>query len=204
MIKKYQCMLVILLGLLYCGIGQGSINIRKAQAADMPGLRELDQDVTNEYFKPLYRAAYPHLPIGKNADRFLDQEIDQELQWISECIASESDSSVYVALDNENNRIVGVVLSHKIDETTLLLDLLLVRKECRKRGVGKALIHASIKAFDDVRACIAYTDSCEENNATLRFYTLLGFKNIGPVNLEHIYGIEYKNLHSCFRLDLQE
>jgi len=193
-------LILILLG---STIIQGSIEIGKACKDDLPGLFLIDRDVTDEYFKPLYKKAYSHLCIGQDPDFYLDKELEEDMTWFEECISLESTYSLYIALDEKTHDAAGLIVVHKEDENSLLIDLLLVRKKYRGRGVGKGLVRLAIGSFNDVKACIVCPFSCSENQNTLDFYKSLGFKDLGPAEIDQeAYGIPYKDLYRYLRLDL--
>ncbi len=189
--------------ILGCSTIQGSIEIREARKDDMPALLQIDSEVTNEYFKPLYRNAYPHLCIGQDPDFYLDKESEEDIAWFEECTLSESIYSLYIALDDRTHDAAGLIIAHKEDGKSLLIDLLLVRKKYRGRGVGKGLVRLAIGAFDELHTCVVCPFGCSENQNTLNFYKSLGFKDLGPADIDkEVYGIPYKDLYRYFRLDL--
>ena len=189
--------------LLGCTNTQASIEFRKAHKGDLPGLFQVDREVTDEYFKPLYRNAYSHLCIGQDPDFYLDKELKEDIAWFEECISLESNYSLYVAVDGIPQDVAGFIISHKEDKTTLLIDLLLVCKKYRNKGIGKELVRSTIGVFKDVQTCVVYPFGCSENQTTLNFYRSVGFKDLGPADVDkEAYGIPYIDLYRYLRLDL--
>ena len=194
----------LILLLFSCSTIQGSIEIREACMDDLAVLQQIDHEVTYEYVKPLYLKAYSHLCIGKDPDFYLAQKLNKDIVWFEECILSESTYSIYLALDARTQDAAGLIVVHKENETSLLIDLLLVRKKYRYQGAGKGLVRLAISSFTDVCSCIVYIFGCPENQNTLNFYKSVGFKDLGPADIDKkAYGvIPYRDLLHYLRLNL--
>lgn len=102
---------------------------------------------------------------------------------------------VYVALLNDN--IVGYVTLRK-NFFALAVDSIIVKKECRRKGIGKALIEKAKGCAKSLGTMILRTDTGNFMNYAIKFYLACGFKPCGYV--EHDWGLNTKQLH--FYMDL--
>lgn len=179
-----------------------NIIIRKAIQKDLPALFDFDRTVSYEYFLPLYSTGYTHLPLGKDPTYFLELELENDKKWFPECINGNAES-LWVACDQKNNSIAGLLVAHKSSAEKMELDLLLIVKEYRAKGIGKAFIHHAINVFSPITTCEVYPLRFA-NDETLGFYQALGFVNQGiPANDKvNIYGISYNDMYYYFMFDL--
>ncbi len=182
---------------------RAEIVVRPAAMADVPEVLELDRHVTYEYFKPLYVKAYPHLPLGQDPDRFLEPELQQDEKTFYDCVKNPGNTRLHIAYDSNSKRIGGLIVFHKEHEDTIELDLLLVDKDYRKMGIGRKLVYNAVATFKYIKTCIVYPVR-HKNDATLKFYQSLGFKNLGvcPLDKMNPYGIKYSDMYFYFRLDV--
>jgi GNAT superfamily N-acetyltransferase len=163
--------------------------IRPAASHELDAILALDRAVTFEFFKPLYLKSYRHLIDPNKVDYFLNVELDRDKQLFQDVINHQGDERLYVAWDPVQERIAGLVSFHR-EGDTVILDLLLVDKGYRNRGIGRALVTGAQEAFPDIKSIIV-TPLAIDNEPTLRFYESLGFKNTGPIVSDEktIYGV---------------
>ncbi len=84
-----------------------------------------------------------------------------------------------------------------------IIGILLILKEYRRKGIGKALIYHAIDSFSDVTICEVYTLKFA-NEETLAFYQAIGFVNQGIPTIDEttMFGIHYKEMFYHFTYDL--
>jgi len=152
-----------------CYLVPQDVVVRHAREKDLPGLFELDRIVTYEYFKPLYISSYAHLPVGHNPNYYLDMEIEEDKEWFPACIAKEVKDVLLVAHDTINDKIVGLIGEHQDSRDELKIDLLLILKAYRGRGIDKRLVCNFLQSFPDAKSCVVYPFQYS-NEATLSFY----------------------------------
>ena len=144
---------------------------------------------------------YAHLPLGKNPKYFLDLELEKDKKWFPACINGNAES-LWVAYDQNKNKLTGFIIAHQPSSAKVEIDLLLILKEYRRKGIGKALVYHAIESFPAVTTC--EVDPFQlANDATLAFYQAIGFVNQGiPTTGKSIYGIHYKDLYYHFTYDV--
>ncbi len=202
MIKKILSIALLITSTIAISIPK-NITVRPAQETDLPSIYHLDRAVSFEYFKPLYLKAYAHLDLGKNPDYYLELELEEDKVWFPKCIQGETDDKFIVAHNASNNTITGFIIVHKEKDSVGIIDLLLILKEYRGQGIGKALVHQTFEVLPEVKTW-EVTPFRLENKDTLAFYEKLGFKNMGiPTFTEtSIYGFPYSELYFQYQLDL--
>lgn len=178
--------------------------IRPAIEADLPALFEVDRTVSWEYFIPLYSQGYSHIELGKNPAHFLELELAHDQEWFPDIVKNKSESELFlVGYDEEKNAIMGFIIVHKMSESTLEIDLLLILKEYRGMKLGKSLIAQALNHFPEVTICHVHPLRFA-NESTLRFYESIGFINMGLPTIDAlcIYGIPYSEMYLHYQLDL--
>jgi [ribosomal protein S18]-alanine N-acetyltransferase len=83
-----------------------------------------------------------------------------------------------ILLARENERLVGFVVGRQAAEEVEILNLA-VRPEARRRGVGKALVLALLRALGGECQGKVFLEVRESNAAGIAFYRSLGFEQIG-------------------------
>lgn len=175
--------------------------IRPANLADLPEILELDRKITFEFFKPLYLKSYTHLIEPNKVDYFLNKELANDQEIFPKAINDLNHEKLHIAYDDDKKHIVGFLLFH-IEEEIIELDLLLIDKNYRRKGIGKKLIINAIDTFKQAESVIVYPLSID-NIDTLNFYESIGFINFGPSPMEgtNAYGVNYHKMHYYFKLD---
>ena len=168
--------------------------IRRASHDDIASALELDWRVSVEFFKPLFMHAY-QTTLGKDPDYYIELDMVNDKKVFTGCVNGEGKHHLYVACDEENMHVVGLILFHAHDETTFEIDLLLVDNAYRRLGLGKRLINAALEQFPSAETCIVYVFS--HNEPALRFYESIGFVNLGPgpADRNTIYGLTYEQVY---------
>lgn len=182
-----------------------NIEVRVVKKNELEEVLELDRRVIFEYFKPLYKKFYSHLPIGQNPDYFLEKDLELDTQNFKNYLEQDSGYDfLRVAYDVKNIKIVGIINFHFTQKNIIEIDLLIVDKVCRGQGVGKKLVNSLIKDFQDLQKIIVMPYQLG-NEKTLNFYYSLGFKNLGLPGDEKdfTYNIEKSKLYYLLELDIK-
>lgn|SRR3989338_3875002 len=181
--------------------------IRTVKETELQAILELDRKVSFEFFKPLFMAGYSHLSIGQNPDYFLEKDLEADTKNFAKFLTENSAYNyLRVAFDNYKNRIVGLINFHIIDEKqTIEIDLLVIDKNYRGKGVGKKLVIETLFAFENLKYCIVHP-FCLSNEKSLKFYYALGFKNLESADnaINSHYLVENYKLYYYLRLDISE
>lgn len=179
-----------------------TVAIRPATKNDIPEILKIDKEASLEYFVPFFSQYYSHYNFGRNATEFLLSEVKKDKERFTEYITPESPHSLWIAQDIEKNEIIGLITFVQIDTSIVELELLLLKKECRGRGIGKRLVLEPLKELDKINTCFLYC--FKENKPTLKFYESLGFVNTGPgpSNRNFTNNVPYSETH--YKLELQQ
>jgi len=147
------------------------IHVRLALPEDMDGVMALDINISEEYFKPLLLQHPDFENKEEEVEKLLDDEIENDIPWFTSCIALEKQQRLYVAQDGE--AIVGFAVCHQQDDTTMVIDLLMIDPVYRGKGIGRQLITASIQAFPQASTCIIVV--LDNNTLARAVYEKMGF-----------------------------
>ena len=196
---------LLLLIMIFSSTVFAQIDIRPAMLHELPQILELDQRITYEFFKPLYATVYEHLQLTNDADADLQKELAADAQSFPEIIAEQGATRLHIAWDTDSDVPCGLLLFSQQDNKEVTLDLLLVAKEYRGKGIGKRLVHSIFQAFTAIPAVNVFPLQYS-NDATLKFYHALGFKNLGPDLRDetNVHGIRLSDLYYYFRLDIEK
>ncbi len=169
-----------------------NITIRNSTQEDLPAIFSLDRIIAYEYFLPIFSKGYTHLPLGRDPIYFIELELERDKKWLPECV-SESTESIWIAYDQDKNKLAGFIVAYQSSYAKVEIDLLLILKEYRKKGIGKALVYHAIDSFPDVATCGVHALRFD-NEETLVFYKAIGFVNQGIPTVDEIaYGTPYKD-----------
>lgn len=108
----------------------------------------------------------------------LVEDLANDRKNFEKAIKHEDNSYLIAAFDDERKTCAGFLFFRKITEDTVELDLFLVLKEYRGKGVGKKLVNAVINYFSTTKQCYADTHRCY-NDTAKKFYEKMGFVNQG-------------------------
>ncbi len=156
----------------------GGIVLRLAQQADLTALLELDRQCSFEYWKPLFLAGYTHVPVGNQVDQMLEEELIADQKLFANAVSLSNNMRLLAAYNVEENKPVGLLLFDKADERSIQLDLLMVDKAYRRKGIGKQLIDRALAEFPAITICDV-TPLRFANDQTIKFYEAYGFERIG-------------------------
>lgn len=172
-----------------------NIYIRPAEQQDLVEIFELDEIITYEYFKPLYENGYKDTPLGKNPNFFIELELENDKKIFPNHI-EDKNAKFLLACDESNNKIVGFIIGHKDSAVEMEIDLLLILKEYRKKGIGRKLVKTLLVSFPEIKTCFVHPFK-NANQATLTFYESLGFvKNEAYENDQIVFiGLPYTDLY---------
>lgn len=179
-----------------------AINIRPAISTDIDLSLDLDLRVSIEYFKPMFINKYSHTVLGANPDYYIALDIVNDKKLFIDCVNMAGTNRLYIAFDEVLQIVVGLIVFHQEDSTAIEIDLLLIDKKYRSKGIGKKLVNTALTHFKDIDKCGVYVFS--HNEQALAFYKSLGFVYIGPgsENKQTIYGISYAQLFVYYNLDI--
>ena len=198
---KYLSLLIV--AVLYSNTHSQQIEVRPPALEELPSVLELDKKVTEEFFQPLYEAVYQHLGIERDVKEDLQKELTMDAESFAQLVTPKGSERLHIAWDTENNIPCGLIAFSQHENNDVSLDLLLVDKKYRQKGIGKKLVHSIFQIFTDTRALIVCPFQFN-NESTLKFYESLGFKNLGlaPVDKTNCHGIRYSDLYYYYRLDV--
>jgi len=170
-----------------------NVTIRNATQKDLPAIFSLDRIIAYEYFLPIFNKGYTHLPLGRDPTYFIELELERDKKWLPECVDSSAES-IWIAYDQDKNKLAGFIVAYQSSYAKVEIDLLLILKEYRKRGIGKRLVYHAIDSFPNVATCGVHVLRFA-NEETLAFYKTIGFVNQGIPTVDEIaYGTPYKDI----------
>lgn len=180
------------------------IAVRVPQPTDIKQLIEVDRAVSFEFFEPLYEKFYSQYDFGKRPHYYLELELAADEVLFRKILFESPDINTKVIIaHNQEQTILGFIIISLIDTHETEIDLLLVKKEFRAKHAGKYLIQAALKLFPTTTACNVYPFRFG-NDATLKFYEKIGFRNmgLGPATRINPYGIGFQELYFHYRYTL--
>ena len=122
---------IILLTCIYIPKAIAHYDIRLASPEDLNVIMELDNDVSNEYFKPLLLQYSEFKTNPQAADNLLSKEIKNEWLWLADCIAKKNQQRLFVAYHDK--KCVGFVATHLYDNHTIVIDLIILDVAYRRK-----------------------------------------------------------------------
>ncbi len=141
------------------------ISIREAKESDLPVIEKLSLELIDSLYSKV--------------------EIDKE-KILKNCKKFFSDVNSYLLVAEMNLSVVGFI--HFITRTTLLhyklsglVDELVVARDYKKKGVGKALIHAAVEQCRQLGCCELEVSTEFSNTAAREFYKGCGFSERGVI-----------------------
>jgi GNAT superfamily N-acetyltransferase len=141
------------------------ISIREAKESDLPAIEKLSLELIDSLYSKV--------------------EIDKE-KILKNCKKLFSDVNSYLLVAEMNESVVGFI--HFITRTTLLhyklsglVDELVVARDYKKKGVGKALIHAAAEQCRQLGCCELEVSTEFSNTAARDFYKGCGFSERGVI-----------------------
>ena len=148
--------------------------VRPATLEDLPGVSEVDKEVSFKHFGPLMIEHYPHIYDNKTVEEGLQADLATDAQIFKQCVTEQGDERLHVAYDTQEKCVSGFVLSSKKDHV-VNIDLLFVAQAYRRQGAAKKLFTAAIQAFSDVDQCYFYV--LDKNEIMLNFVKKLGIES---------------------------
>jgi GNAT superfamily N-acetyltransferase len=141
------------------------ISIREAEKSDLPVIEKLSLELIDSLYSKV--------------------EINKE-KILKNCKKLFSDVNSYLLVAEMNESVVGFI--HFITRTTLLhyklsglVDELVVARDYKKKGVGKALIHAAAEQCRQLGCCELEVSTEFSNTAAREFYKGCGFSERGVI-----------------------
>jgi GNAT superfamily N-acetyltransferase len=141
------------------------ISIREAKESDLPVMEKLSLELIDSLYSKV--------------------EIDKE-KILKNCKKLFSNVNSYLLVAEMNESVVGFI--HFTTRTTLLhyklsglVDELVVARDYKKKGVGKALIHAAAEQCRQLGCCELEVSTEFSNTAAREFYKGCGFSERGVI-----------------------
>ena len=197
MYKIFNFKKLIVFCLFISTIQLASMSVRSATHADIPEALNLSWKVSIEYFEPFFRSCYSEMSLGQDPLYYLKIDAMRDAQSFSECVSSEGFNRLYIACDQNTQKIVGLIVFHQ-EENNAEIDLLLIDKEYRNKGIGKKLVFSAFQTFKSSALWQVYVFS--RNEEALKFYRSLGFVDAGlgsKANQEMYPGISTGQVGVC-------
>lgn len=173
------------------------IVFREANLSDLEELYKVDREVTYEYFLPLYKNQA--LFSDKDPSFYFEQELERDKELFADCVNGNAKAKLFIAYNEVTKCILGFVLmSEESDAATITIELLLILKEFRKKGIGRKLVYYGINSFPNAQQCWVYPLNFSSDAHF--FYQSIGFVNRGIPSIDKttIYGISYKDIYYHF------
>ena len=120
-----------------------------------------------------------------------------DIYRITEIYQKKHGSAFWIALDTDE--VIGTVGILEDTSEVAFLKRMVVKKEYRKKGVGKALLNRAINFAKEHGYCKMYAGTIEQNPNAIAFYEHLGFKR----SQETPKAITAADDSICLELDLQ-
>jgi GNAT superfamily N-acetyltransferase len=141
------------------------ISIREAKKSDLPVIETLSLELIDSLYSKV--------------------EVDKE-KVVKNCKKILSDVNSYMLVAEMNDSVTGFI--HFTTRTTLLhyklsglIDELVVARDYKKKGVGKALIHAAAEQCRQLGCCELEVSTEFSNTAAREFYKGCGFSERGVI-----------------------
>ncbi len=182
---------------------KSEIIVRPVQSEDLPGILEVDKKVTREHFIPLLTSTYNYLNINRSAEEDLENEIIEDEKTFPDYINPTNNTKLYGAFDSNTNKPYGLIIFHKADAETIMIDLIEVDQDYTNQKIGKKLFKAAIGACKNITRCMLYTIQ-HYNENTIAFYKSLGFKDPikGPKDQKTPAGVSYHDIYFFYEIDI--
>src|SRR5579871_946456 len=186
--SKYAIMMLFITHIL-----SADIVIRPITMADVPATLELNATICQEYFKPMFIKYYTHTPIGKDPDYYLGLDIINDTKQYPECAQNTGNEKLWIAYDQEQAKVIGLIMFHLEHEDTVEVDLLLVEQNYRHQGIGKRLMQAVLMPYEEIKRVGVCVFS--HNYPALTFYQSLRFESKTlPEDRTTLYGLPFEEL----------
>jgi GNAT superfamily N-acetyltransferase len=149
-------------------VSRSNVRVRAAALSDVPGLVELEQQTQG---------------LGvRSVARYFNIDIGAELPDRLAALLSRPDRTVLVAVDDDCDRVVGMVVACD-DEAGVILPIpvlraskLLVAPDHRRRGIGRALLAAVVHLADERGVDHIVAASLPGSRDANRYLARLGFQ----------------------------
>ncbi len=192
--KVYMVMRYAMMTLCITQVVAADIVIRPIAMADVPAALELNAAICQEYFKPMFIKHYAHTPIGKDPDYYLGLDIANDNTLYPECAQNIGNEKLWIAYDQERDKVVGLIMFHQEHKDCVEVDLLLVDQHYRRQGLGKRLMQAALAPYEGIKRVGVCVFS--HNYPALTFYQLLGFEmKTLPEERTTLYGLPFAELY---------
>ena len=150
---------------------KSNVAVRLASLEDLKAIIALDSNISTDHFKPIF-LQYPEFKDKESeVERILADELETDMTWFTSCIAMEKQQCLYVALHDATP--VGFAACHKEDDTTVVIDLMLIHANYRGKGIGKQLIKSSLQTFPKTSTCMLVV--LDKNQQARTSYEKMGF-----------------------------
>jgi ribosomal protein S18 acetylase RimI-like enzyme len=129
-----------------------------AEQKHIPALKALSDEVVNEFFKPAMIAGYSDNPSVQNPEVLnqffdgIDAMWDELLEKATSSIENNGNRVLTASTKEEPDKILGCCAFTK-EDTTLYIQYLIVSKQARGKGIGKALANNALSMYKDITSC---------------------------------------------------
>ena len=160
------------IGALFCVlfIESSEITIRRAENKDLPILAILSKKVINEHFRHIITHGYPASPVVQNPlllNTYLENMTTTLENIFNENQLQDNRQRLLVATQTNKPHIIGLCFSQQISDDQAYIRYIIVDKDCRHKGVGSALLRATLNSYEGITSCELKTLSHANEKARL-------------------------------------
>ena len=135
------------------------------------------------HFRDIFKQIPAIVNSGENLDDFMDKKIILQKQNTFEFLTKQTEDNSYkILIAFDDKELVGYCRFRKINNDTVYIYSLSVATNAQKQGIGTSLMLKALKTFNDVTQC--HLKAFISNDQAHKFYTKLGFENIGTCSLD--------------------
>ena len=161
-----------------CSAPASEIIVRKAENKDLPFLATLSEKVINEHFRKTLIDGYPLSPIVQDSillNTYITNMVMAFESIFKEEQLQDNRQRLFVAVqDGSESAIIGLCFSQQISDDQAYIRYIIVDKDCRHRGIGSALLGATLDSYKNITSCELKTFS-HGNDQVQSFYEKHGF-----------------------------
>lgn len=159
---------------------------------DLPAIMDIFDEISINFYKPLYQKHYPDFECTKNYDKFLKAAVERGESELKKLLEQGSDDTKMLVATNNDGAVVGFVWFGMEDreKRIMIIEWLCVRKAVDGQGVDTELMAKALETFegqfDICRALLTQKGNEAEHN----FYKAHGFINMGTTKDDTLDGFD--------------